>query len=144
VHTIASPNFFISGSIPMARLTGICGASTAHPCGQAVPLPRLPKMLPVMHQIAIPQPLGRPRKRPQRIAGDKGYSYNRVRDWLRKCGIKPLISRRTTEKLRQDGRSVFGKQAYKHRSIIEQTNGWLKECRLIGMRLEKPAITSSR
>jgi len=41
----------------------------------------------VMDQIAIPQPLGRPRKRPQRLAGDKGSSNNRVRDWLRRYGI---------------------------------------------------------
>jgi hypothetical protein len=50
----------------------------------------------MMDQIAIPQPVGRPRKRPQRLAGDKGYSNNRVRDWLWKHGIKPLIPRRET------------------------------------------------
>jgi transposase len=94
----------------------------------------------VMDQIAIPQPIGRPRKRPKRLAGDKGYSYNRVRNWLRKYGIKPLIPRKDNEKLRYDGRSTFDKQAYKRRSIVEQTIGWLKECRRIGTRFEKLAI----
>ena len=94
----------------------------------------------VMDQISIPQPLGRPRKRPKRLAGDKGYSYHRVRDWLRKYGIRPLIPRKENEKLRNDGRSVFDKQAYKRRSIVEQTIGWLKECRRIGTRFEKLAI----
>jgi transposase len=72
-----------------------------------------------MDQIAIPQPVGRPRKRPKQLAGDKGYSFNRVRDWLRKYGIKPLIPRKDNEKLRHDGRSIFDKQAYKRRNIVE-------------------------
>lgn len=95
----------------------------------------------VMDQIAVPRPAGRPRKRPKRLAGDKGYSYNRVRDELRKCSIKPLIPRTENEKRRHDGRSVFDKQAYRRRSICEQTIGWLKECGRIGKRLEKLAIT---
>lgn len=93
-----------------------------------------------MEQIAIPQPIGRPRKRPKRLAGDKGYSCNRVRDWLWKYGIKPLIPRKDNEKLRHDGRSKFDKQTYRRRSIVEQTICWLKECRRIGTRYEKLAI----
>jgi transposase len=93
-----------------------------------------------MDQISIPQLVGRPRKRPKQLAGDKGYSFNRVRNWLRKYGIKPLIPRKDNEKLRHDGRSVFDKRAYKRRSIVEQTIGWLKECRRIGTRFEKLAI----
>lgn len=42
---------------------------------------------PVMDQIAVPQPVGRPRKRPKQLAGDKGPSSNHVRSWLRKDGI---------------------------------------------------------
>jgi transposase len=179
-----------SDSMLKARSTGICGASTVRPCGQAVLPPGLPKKcrrhaeepkdralgrsrggfgskfllvtdgrgLPltvevtagqahestcvesVMDQIAIPQPLGRPRKRPKRLAGDKGYSNNCVRDWIRRYGIKPLIPRKENEKLKHDGRSVFDKQTYWRRSIVEQTIGWLKECRRIGMRFEKLAI----
>ena len=45
----------------------------------------------VMDRIAIPQPVGRPRKRPGRLAGDKAYRAKGVRDWLRKYGIKPVI-----------------------------------------------------
>jgi transposase len=93
-----------------------------------------------MEQIAIPQPLGRPRKRPDRLAGDKGYSCSRVRDWLRQHGIKPLIPHKDNELARYDGRFKFDKQGYKRRSIIEQTIGWLKECRRIGTRFEKLAV----
>ncbi len=46
----------------------------------------------VMEQIAVPQPIGRPRQRPLRLAGDKGYSCQRVRGWLKGHGIAPLIT----------------------------------------------------
>jgi len=93
-----------------------------------------------MKSIAIPQPLGRPRKRPERLAGDKGYSNHRVRDWLRQRGIKPLIPHKENEHARYDGRVKFDKQEYKRRSIIEQAIGWLKACRRVGTRFEKLAI----
>jgi transposase len=51
------------------------------------------------------------------------------------CELRPK------EKLRNDGHSVFDKQAYRRRSIVGQTIGWLKECRRIGTRFEKLAIT---
>ena len=94
----------------------------------------------VMDAIAIPQPLGRPRKRPRRLAGDKGYSSGKIRDWLRRHGITPLIPHKDNEKARHDGRVKFDKGAYKRRSIVEQTIGWLKECRRVATRFEKLAI----
>ena len=94
----------------------------------------------VLDQVAIPQRLGRPRKRPLRLAGDKGYSYPRVRNWLRAHGIKPVIPHKDNEHARYDGRVKFDKESYKRRSIVEQTIGWLKECRRIGTRFEKLAI----
>ncbi len=91
-----------------------------------------------MDGIAIPQPIGRPRQRPQRLAGDKGYSYPRIRRWLRAHGIQAVIPRRSNEK---PGRGLFDKQSYRRRSVIEQCVGWLKECRRIGTRFEKLAIS---
>jgi len=91
----------------------------------------------VLDGIAIPQRVGRPRKRPRRVAGDKGYSYPRVRDWLRAHGIRPVIPYRSNQ---QPGRSVFDKDTYRRRSVIEQCVGWLKECRRIGTRFEKLAV----
>jgi transposase len=91
-------------------------------------------------KIAIPQPVGRPRKRPSMLAGDRGDSCHRVRDWLRRCGMTPLIPRKDNELLRYDGRAMFDKQAYRRRSIVEQTICWQKQSRRIGTRFEKPAI----
>jgi transposase len=90
-----------------------------------------------MNDIAIPQPLGRPRKRPRRLAGDKGYSYPTIRRWLRAHGIKAVIPRKSNQR---KGHQTFDPQSYRRRSVIEQCVGWLKECRRIGTRFEKLAI----
>jgi len=95
----------------------------------------------VIDGIKVPQPLGRPRTRPRHVAGDKGYSCRRIRDWLTDHGITPVIPRKDNELARTDGRVKFDKQMYKRRSIIENVIGWLKECRRIGTRFEKLAVS---
>jgi transposase len=93
---------------------------------------------PVLDAIAIPQPVGRPRRRPKRLAGDKGYSYAHVRQWLRAHGITPVIPQRCNQR---PGRVPFDRHSYKRRSVVEQCVGWLKECRRIATRFEKLAIS---
>ncbi len=93
-----------------------------------------------MEQVGIPQPIGRPRKRPGRLAGDKAYRGRRVRDWLRVHGIGRVIPSAENERARHDGRVKFDKLAYRRRSIIENCVGWLKECRRIATRFEKLAV----
>jgi transposase len=90
--------------------------------------------------IAIPQPMGRPRQRPRRLAGDKGYSVPRVRDWLKAHGITPVIPHKDNERARYDGRVKFDKLTYRQRHVIEQCVGWMKEYRRIGTRFEKLAV----
>jgi transposase len=93
----------------------------------------------VMDQIAIPQPLGRPAQRPDRLAGDKAYRCRRVRDWLSKHGIKAVIPPKKNEKNKR-GQEEFDDLTYTRRSIIENCVGWLKECRRIATRFEKLAL----
>jgi len=92
----------------------------------------------VLDNIGIPQPIGRPRKRPKRLAGDKAYSVGRIRDWLRAHGIRPVIPRKSNEKYQNKN---FDRQSYRQRSVIEQCVGWLKECRRIATRFEKLALS---
>ena len=94
----------------------------------------------VMDGVAIPQPVGRPRTRPGRLAGDKAYRGRRIRDWLAARGIKRVIPSAANERARHDGRVKFDKLAYRRRSIIENCVGWLKECRRIATRFEKLAV----
>lgn len=93
---------------------------------------------PVMNDVAIPPPLGRPRQRPHRLAGDKGYSFPTIRRWLRAHGIRAVIPRKSNQ---HPERYPFDKRSYRRRCVIEQCVGWLKECRRIGTRFEKLAIS---
>lgn len=95
----------------------------------------------LMQAVRIPQLLGRPRCRPKRVAGDKGYSVDRIRAWLRCHAIGAVIPQRSDQAERQRGRPLaFDRDAYRRRSIIECCVGWLKECRRIGTRFEKLAV----
>lgn len=79
--------------------------------------------------------------RPDRLAGDKGYSFPRIRQWLRDHGIEAVIPQRDDQRAAHHGFPLkFDKEAYRKRSIVEQCIGWLKECRRIGTRFEKLAI----
>ena len=95
----------------------------------------------LMNAVRIPQPKGRPRSRPRRVAGDRGYSFDRIRRWLRRRAIGAVIPQRSNEAARHRGRPLsFDREAYGRRSIIECCVGWLKECRRIGTRFEKLAV----
>jgi len=81
------------------------------------------------------------RSRPKRVAGDKGYSYPRIRRWLRRHRIEAVIPQRSDQLAQHRGRPLtFDKDAYRRRSVIECCIGWLKECRRIGTRFEKLAL----
>jgi transposase len=75
------------------------------------------------------------RRRPRRVAGDKGYSYEFVRRMLRRRRIEPLIPTRAD----QEADGSFDRQAYKRRNVVERLVGWLKECRRLCTRFEKLA-----
>lgn len=81
------------------------------------------------------------RTRPRRVAGDKGYSYPRIRQWLRQHGIRAVIPQRSDQVAHHRGRPlVLDRQAYRRRNVIECCIGWLKECRRIATRFEKLAL----
>ena len=87
-----------------------------------------------MDAVRIPLPTGGIRRRPHRLAGDKGYSYDRIRAWLRRKRIEAVIPRRSDQK---PGRRPLDTAAYRRRNVVERCVGWLKECRRIGTRFEK-------
>jgi transposase len=81
------------------------------------------------------------RTRPRRLAGDKGYSYPRIRRWLRQHGIRAVIPQRSDQVIHHRGRPlVLDRKAYRRRNVIECCIGWLKECRRIATRFEKLAL----
>jgi transposase len=78
---------------------------------------------------------GRPRLRPRRVAGDKGYSSPTARRRLRCRGIRPVIPTKSNE--RRQPR--FDHEAYRRRNQIERLINRLKQSRRIATRYEKRA-----
>lgn len=74
------------------------------------------------------------RRRPAAVAGDRGYSYPRVRSWLRRRSIEAVIPTR-----RDQAAEPFDKTKYKRRNVVERCIGWLKCCRRVATRYEKLA-----
>jgi transposase len=94
----------------------------------------------VVQAVRIPQRRGRPRCRPRRLAGDKGYSYPRIRCWLRQKRIEAVIPQRSDQRARHHGRPLkFDREAYRQRNVVERCIGWLKENRRVAARYEKLA-----
>ena len=86
---------------------------------------------PVLNAVRI----GR-RRRPRRLAGDKGYSYDHVRRWLRLHRVIPVIPTRSNQTAEAD----FDGEAYRRRNVVERCVNWLKENRRLGTRYEKLAV----
>ena len=92
---------------------------------------------PVLKAVRLARPgRGRRRRRPRRLAGDKGYSYRRVRRYLRRRGIVAVIPTRKDQ--RRNPR--FDRETYRRRNVVERCVNWLKEDRRLGARHEKLAV----
>jgi transposase len=78
---------------------------------------------------------GRPRLRPKRLSGDKGYSSNKIRAYLRRRGIRLTIPRKENER----HRGKFDKSLYRQRNQVERCFNRLKQSRRIATRYEKKA-----
>lgn len=96
---------------------------------------------PVVDAVRIPQPLGRPRTRPFRLAGDKGYDVPWIRRWLRSHNITAVIPEKRKPHGRKPGRPPrLDRDAYRRRNVVERSIGWLKQARRIATRFEKLAV----
>jgi transposase len=71
---------------------------------------------------------GRPRFRPDRLLGDRGYDSDPHRQWLRDRHITPQIARRRTE--HGSGLGVY-------RYVVERAHSWVHKYRRLKMRFER-------
>ena len=95
-----------------------------------------------MNAVDIPQRRpGRPRRRPAALAADKAYSYKRIRDWLHRRKIAPVIPQRANQEGCRGGCRKFDAAAYRRRNVVERCVGWLKECRRVATRFERLATS---
>jgi IS5 family transposase len=73
---------------------------------------------------------GRPRRRPAKLHGDKGYDFPTCRRTLRRRGIRPRIARRGVE-----SNARLGRQRWK----VERSLAWLLANRRLTVRYERRA-----
>jgi transposase len=78
---------------------------------------------------------GRPRVRPERVVGDRGYTGRPIRAYCRRRGIRQTIPRLRTERPARR----FDRAAYRERNRVERLVGRLKQCRRVATRSEKRA-----
>jgi transposase len=92
---------------------------------------------PLMEQGAVKRRgRGRPRLRPKRVVGDKGYSNNKIRRYLRRRGIRITIPRKRNER----HRGPFDRAIYRQRNRVERLINRLKQFRRVATRYEKRAV----
>jgi transposase len=75
--------------------------------------------------------------RPVRLAGDKAYDAQWIRDYLAAEEIQAVIPRRGSDSA---AAADFDRERYRGRNVIERLVGRLKECRRIFSRFEKTAV----
>lgn len=80
---------------------------------------------------------GRPRIRPVRLVGDKGYSYTTVRRYLHARGIGVTIPRRKD----QGPNICFDPAMYRQRNKVERLVNRFKSFRRIATRYDKRAAS---
>jgi transposase len=78
---------------------------------------------------------GRPRVRPNRVAGDKGYSRTTIRRYLKVRRIKAVIPTKADE----TPDPTFDRDAYRERNVVERLINRLKQWRRVATRYEKRA-----
>jgi len=92
--------------------------------------------VPLMECGAVKRPrCGRPKRRPGRVVGDKAYSSGKIRQYLRRHGIRITIPRKQNEQRT----GPFDHEIYRHRERVERLINRLKQYRRVATRYEKRA-----
>jgi transposase len=109
--------------------------------GQAADSPRF---VPVLEQVKVRGPVGRPRTRPDAVAADKAYSSRANRAYLRRRGIKAVIPEKVDQAANRrkrgsaGGRPVaFDAAQYRDRNTVERCINKIKAWRGLATRYDK-------
>jgi transposase len=77
------------------------------------------------------------------VAADKGYDARRIRRFLRRRGLVPVIAKRRTREGKRTRNPGFDKVLYRRRNVVERCLSWLKESRRVATRYDKLTGTYS-
>jgi transposase len=87
------------------------------------------QLIPLLEAVpAVRGKPGRPRRRPRRVQGDRGYDSQPHRRLLRAMGITPVLAKRGTP--HGSGLGVY-------RWVVERTLAWLPQYRRLRVRYER-------
>ena len=109
--------------MPARRLGALVTAGQAHESRSFEPL---------MDTVQMRGRSGR--RRPDAVAGDKGYSFAPIRACCRRRSIEAVIPARSDQP-----RQRLDRKKYQGRNVVERCIGWLKGCRRFATRYEKLA-----
>jgi transposase len=94
--------------------------------------------VPLRARGAVKRPgRGRPRRRPPRVVGDKGYSGRKGRRYGRRHGLPPGIPTKRPERPQR----TVDRALYRERNKVERLINRVKPCRRVATRYEKLAAT---
>lgn len=103
-----------------------------------------PQFIPVLRKIRVRGPVGRPRSRPDAVAGDKAYSSRANRAHLRKRKIKAVIPEKADQAANRKKKGSAGGRPvghdatlYKDRNTVERAINKFKEWRGLATRYDK-------
>ncbi|MFD3924452.1 transposase, partial [Streptomyces sp. NPDC058595] len=87
------------------------------------------RLMPLLAKIpSVPGFVGRPRRRPDVLLGDRGCGHDKYRRLVRAQGIKPVIARRGVP---------HGSGLVVHRRVVERTIAWFHGFRRLRIRWER-------
>jgi transposase len=101
-------------------LATILTGANAHDVTQLIPL--VDRIVPVRGKR------GRPRQRPERVQGDRGYDSEPHRKQLRQRKIEPILAKRNTD---------HGSGLGVSRWVVERTLAWLHQFRRLRTRYDR-------
>jgi putative transposase len=106
-----------------------------------------PMMLPLLAQIRVARPVGRPRTTPETVMADKAYSSRAIRAHLRARGITSVIPEPDDQKAHRKRRGAAGgrpvtydRAAYRGRNVVERAFNGFKHWRGLATRYDKHAL----
>lgn len=106
-----------------------------------------PILLPMLEQLRVARPAGRPRTRPDAVRCDKAYSSRAIRSHLRGRGIKAVIPEPEDQQGHRKRRGSAGGRPvaldagdYKNRNVIERRFCHTKQWRGLATRYDKHVV----
>ncbi|MGW9737136.1 transposase [Micrococcus sp. 140720015-1] len=105
-----------------------------------------PMLLPLLGQLRVARPAGRPRTHPEAVLGDKAYSSRAIRAHLGARRIKAVIPEPADQQGHRRRRGARGGRpdgldaaAYQGRNVVERQYAHLKQWRGLATRYDKYA-----